>query len=66
MFWMILAAVSALAVDAVLGHGMMLVPTSRSSLWRKNESSPINYDDNALFCGGFSVCTLNVLWTVHL
>ncbi|XP_043656746.1 uncharacterized protein LOC122622399 [Drosophila teissieri] len=35
------------------GHGMMLSPTGRSSRWRYDSSAPTNYDDNALYCGGF-------------
>ncbi|XP_052085254.1 uncharacterized protein LOC127722425 [Mytilus californianus] len=39
----------------VAGHGYMLEPPNRSSLWRLSEFKPIaepNYNDNALFCGG--------------
>ncbi|KAH8344332.1 hypothetical protein KR084_009900 [Drosophila pseudotakahashii] len=35
------------------GHGMMLSPAGRSSRWRYDSSAPTNYDDNALYCGGF-------------
>ncbi|KAK4884391.1 hypothetical protein RN001_000662 [Aquatica leii] len=42
------------------GHGMMLDPPNRSSLWRFNNSFPINYNDNQNFCGGFGV-----QWYVH-
>ncbi|EDW66767.1 uncharacterized protein [Drosophila virilis] len=35
------------------GHGMMLSPVARSSRWRYDSSAPTNYDDNALYCGGF-------------
>lgn len=38
----------------VNSHGMMLDPVSRSSRWRVDRSARANYDDNALFCGGFS------------
>ncbi|XP_055849881.1 uncharacterized protein LOC129914585 [Episyrphus balteatus] len=38
----------------VNGHGMMLDPVSRSSRWRVDSTGRANYDDNALFCGGFS------------
>ncbi|KAF5297118.1 hypothetical protein FQA39_LY02698 [Lamprigera yunnana] len=37
----------------VTGHGMMLDPPNRSSLWRFNNTFPINYNDNQHFCGGF-------------
>ncbi|XP_017873551.1 PREDICTED: uncharacterized protein LOC108620995 [Drosophila arizonae] len=35
------------------GHGMMLSPVGRSSRWRYDSSAPKNYDDSALYCGGF-------------
>lgn len=37
------------------GHGMMLEPPNRSSLWRFDSSAPINYNDNQNFCGGRGV-----------
>lgn len=41
---------------AVKGHGMLLDPPARSSLWRYGfENAPTNYDDNALNCGNYSV-----------
>ncbi|WAR03536.1 hypothetical protein MAR_010094 [Mya arenaria] len=42
-------------VTVVSGHGRLLEPPSRSSLWRFGYKTPINYDDNQLFCGGFDV-----------
>ncbi|XP_056648507.1 uncharacterized protein LOC130452973 [Diorhabda sublineata] len=39
----------------IRGHGMMLDPPGRSSLWRFNDLAPINYNDNQNFCGGFYV-----------
>lgn len=43
-------------VAEVRGHGMMLDPPNRSSLWRFDDGeSPINYNDNQNFCGGFYV-----------
>lgn len=53
--------VVALAVGLVVhvpgsaGHGRLMDPPSRSSLWRAGFNNPPNYDDNQLFCGGFSV-----------
>ncbi|ALC46882.1 CG4367, partial [Drosophila busckii] len=41
------------------GHGMMLDPPGRSSRWRYDDSAPKNYDDNALYCGGFWKQTQN-------
>ncbi|XP_067686943.1 uncharacterized protein [Haliotis asinina] len=37
----------------VKGHGRLLVPPSRASMWRDGFNTPKNYDDNQLFCGGF-------------
>ncbi|KAL8573639.1 hypothetical protein ACOMHN_007192 [Nucella lapillus] len=44
-----------LHVPGTVGHGRLMDPPSRSSLWRLDFNSPPNYDDNQLFCGGFSV-----------
>lgn len=37
------------------GHGRLVEPPSRSSMWRYGFNTPINYDDNQLFCGGYDV-----------
>ncbi|KAJ8924202.1 hypothetical protein NQ315_006993 [Exocentrus adspersus] len=50
---------SAVVVKEVLGHGMMMKPPNRSSLWRFNLSLVFNYDDNQNYCGGLSVQTGN-------
>lgn len=39
----------------VAGHGMMWDPPARSTMWRLGFNTPINYDDNALNCGGRGV-----------
>nr|CAD7573524.1 unnamed protein product [Timema californicum] len=36
------------------GHGMVMDPVSRSSMWRMGFHTPVNYDDDGNFCGGFS------------
>ncbi|XP_060650170.1 uncharacterized protein LOC132787255 [Drosophila nasuta] len=41
------------AIGQIEGHGMMLSPVGRSSRWRYDTSASKNYDDNALYCGGF-------------
>lgn len=41
--------------EQVTGHGMLVDPPNRSSLWRFDPSFPVNWDDNQNFCGGFSV-----------
>lgn len=37
------------------GHGMMLDPINRSSMWRYDDSYPANYEDNQNYCGGMNV-----------
>lgn len=37
------------------GHGFLKEPPNRSSMWRYGFDTPINYDDNKLYCGGFDV-----------
>ena len=37
------------------GHGRLMEPPSRSSMWRLGYDTPVNYADNQLFCGGYSV-----------
>ena len=52
--------------EVVQGHGRILDPPSRASMWKKlHAKDPMllpyrhcikrNYDDNQLFCGGFGV-----------
>ncbi|CAL4108772.1 unnamed protein product, partial [Meganyctiphanes norvegica] len=53
---LILAALAAL----IAGHGYMIYPAQRSSLWRYGIDSPFNYEDNELFCGG-----LTNMWDVN-
>ncbi|OWF56794.1 uncharacterized protein LOC110452715 [Mizuhopecten yessoensis] len=48
MFWTL-----ALCIAEVRGHGRLLEPPSRASMWRLGFDSPKNYNDNQLFCGGF-------------
>lgn len=41
----------------VNGHGRLMDPPQRSTLWRfyKDIGAAVNYNDNELFCGGFGV-----------
>ncbi|ODM93285.1 hypothetical protein Ocin01_13396 [Orchesella cincta] len=53
----LIALVSALvAISTVEGHGRMMKPPNRSSIWRvpefASQNPPPNYSDNQLFCGG--------------
>jgi hypothetical protein len=53
---MILKIIFACAIfQQVSSHGWMMDPVSRSSAWRFGFPTPKNYNDNALFCGGFNV-----------
>lgn len=36
-------------------HGRLMEPVNRASAWRKNFSTPRNYDDNGVNCGGYFV-----------
>lgn len=36
-------------------HGRLMDPPNRSSLWRFGYDAPINYNDNELYCGGYTV-----------
>lgn len=44
-----------MAPTAIVGHGMMLNPPQRSSMFRLGFAVPPNYNDNSLNCGGFGV-----------
>lgn len=39
----------------VKGHGRLVDPPSRSSMWRYGYKNPPNYNDNQLYCGGAQV-----------
>lgn len=52
----------ALFIHEIAGHGYMIDPPGRSSLWRFFDTALKNYNDNANFCGGFAVSfTLNFI-----
>lgn len=58
----LIVAVSFLAVLALVhGHGRLVKPAGRATLWRNPEfakyNPPRNYDDTQLFCGGVYVRT---------
>ena len=44
-----------LAIPEVEGHGRLVEPPSRASMWRFGYDNPPNYSDSGLFCGGSSV-----------
>ncbi|KAH3894119.1 uncharacterized protein LOC127862143 isoform X2 [Dreissena polymorpha] len=35
------------------GHGRLIMPPGRSTMWRYGFNTPHNYDDNQLSCGGY-------------
>nr|CAD7432448.1 unnamed protein product [Timema monikensis] len=45
----------ALRQAGVEGHGRLMDPPSRNSMWRFGFPNPVNYNDNELFCGGYAV-----------
>ena len=47
-------------ISIVQGHGRLMDPPSRNSMWRAGFPNPPNYNDNELNCGGFSY-----QWSVH-
>ncbi|XP_013785525.1 uncharacterized protein LOC106469570 isoform X2 [Limulus polyphemus] len=42
-------------VDHSAGHGRLIDPPSRSSMWRYGFPTTPNYNDHELFCGGYQV-----------
>ncbi|KAK4036923.1 hypothetical protein OUZ56_028967 [Daphnia magna] len=51
----VMVLVVVMAPTAIVGHGMMLNPPQRSSMFRFGFAVPPNYNDNSLNCGGFGV-----------
>lgn len=51
----VVAVVLVMVPTGVSCHGRLMDPPQRSSMWRLGFNVPTNYDDNALFCGGFMV-----------
>ncbi|XP_047137073.1 uncharacterized protein LOC100202451 [Hydra vulgaris] len=42
-----------------LGHGYLQNPPARNSMWRFGFQTPVNYNDNELFCGGATVMNID-------
>lgn len=42
-------------MSSAMGHGRLMDPPSRGSMWRMGFKTPKNYNDNQLYCGGFTV-----------
>ena len=47
--------VAPLQVTVSWGHGRLMEPPSRASMWRLGYPNPADYNDNQGFCGGFQV-----------
>ena len=45
----------------VEGHGYMLDPPGRASMWREGWPTPPDYSDNQQFCGGYYVSKQKIL-----
>ncbi|KAH1009354.1 uncharacterized protein LOC109539607 [Dendroctonus ponderosae] len=39
----------------VEAHGRLMDPPARNSMWRFGFPNPVNYNDNELYCGGYTV-----------
>ena len=46
--------------DNVSGHGRLVEPPSRASMWRYGYSTEPDFHDNQLWCGGFKVCAVRL------
>ena len=46
-------------IIGAIGHGRLISPPGRSTMWRYGYSTPANYDDNQMSCGGFYVSCFN-------
>lgn len=51
---LVVVVVVLVAVVEVQGHGRLWEPASRASAFRLGFDTPPNYNDNQLFCGGFT------------
>ncbi|KAI5721487.1 hypothetical protein M8J77_021439 [Diaphorina citri] len=41
--------------SSVQGHGRLMDPPARNSMWRFGFATPVDYNDNELYCGGYAV-----------
>ncbi|XP_034936365.1 uncharacterized protein [Chelonus insularis] len=41
-------------LSEIFGHGMLMDPVNRGSAWRKGFNTPVNYNDNGNYCGGYT------------
>ena len=51
----------------VEGHGRLIDPPSRATMWRYGFDTKADYDDNAGYCGGKSVSDITTITiTIHI
>ena len=55
MAWISVAVMVLLMAIGTHQHGHLMDPVSRSSMWRRGFNTPVNWNDNEVFCGGFGV-----------
>ncbi|CAG9767799.1 unnamed protein product [Ceutorhynchus assimilis] len=55
--WFLLAVfvVHLIKIEIAEGHGRLMDPPARNSMWRFGFPNPVNYNDNELYCGGYTV-----------
>ncbi|XP_037869384.1 uncharacterized protein LOC101735378 isoform X2 [Bombyx mori] len=54
-YWIFLLQMLESARRGAEGHGRLMDPPARNSMWRFGFPNPVNYNDNELFCGGYAV-----------
>ena len=53
--------VSGIMWREISGHGRLMDPPARGTMWRLGFDTPPNYNDHQLFCGGFFVSKMAIL-----
>ncbi|XP_071447948.1 uncharacterized protein [Hetaerina americana] len=56
MGWLrtVLLCLACLILEEVTGHGRLIEPPSRATMWRYGFNTPPDFQDHEQFCGGFS------------
>ena len=52
------AVILTINLDGIQGHGRVTDPVHRGYAWMMGFDTPVNFNDNGNFCGGFGVSTL--------
>lgn len=50
----LLTLIPVLLAPLVSGHGRLIEPPSRSTMWRYGFNNPPNFNDHEIYCGGFT------------